>query len=109
MNDSLPRLTVRLPSRTHKTCVLCNADFLFPLSTYNGNDVDERSPVRCSPPGDNNYVSIDGRLDKVEMDSNGLATRLVLVVDNMSFLGKVSTSTSATGAAGLLYSSSPSH
>ena len=40
MNASEPRLTVRLPPRTHKFCVLCNADFLDGLPTHNGNDED---------------------------------------------------------------------
>ena len=28
MNDFVPRLTVHVPPRAHKVCVLCNADFL---------------------------------------------------------------------------------
>jgi hypothetical protein len=37
--DSLPCLSVRLPPRTHKYCVLCNADFILTLSTCDGNEL----------------------------------------------------------------------
>ena len=49
MNDFVPRLTVRVPHRAHKVCVLCNANFLNPLPVCN-NTVDNVSPpVGCPP------------------------------------------------------------
>ena len=52
-------------------------------------------------PNENTFVSINGRLDGISLDSNNIANIFSVVVDSISFLGKAPTSTPATGTTGL--------
>ena len=49
MNDILPRLTVCVPPRAHRFCVLCDADCLN-QSPVSNETVDNVSPPEHSPP-----------------------------------------------------------
>ena len=48
MSDVLPHLTVRLPPHAHRICIICNADFINPLSMCNGTVDSNSPPLRCT-------------------------------------------------------------
>jgi hypothetical protein len=51
-------------------------------------------------PNENTFVSINGRLDGVVLDSNNIANFFSVVIDSICFLGKGPVSTPATGTTG---------
>ena len=67
----------------------------FDLAKYEG-----KKPT----PNENTFVSVDGRLDGVNLDSSKIAILFSLVVDNISFLGKGPTPTLSAGTTSMSYS-----